>query len=88
MYEMFKDRQDYNYEDAWEAISEQIYPLCEDCRLMLAYGASLTISKSRLKKLRNAIDKHIQNPNYEPQITWEPEEKHIQGSCVSVSEQC
>lgn len=84
MYEWTKDDQDYDYEVAWETTSERILPFCEDCRLMLAFSASITISKSHLKKLREAIDKCLEDPDYEPEIYWEPEEKHTQGSCLSV----
>lgn len=85
MYELINDNQDYNYEDAWEATTEQIYPFCEDCRLMLAYSASLTVSKEHLIKLRNAIDKLLKDPDFEPEFSWEPQETHTSGSCLSVS---
>lgn len=85
MYEWTKDNKDYDYELAWETTSEQAYSFCEDCRLMLAYSASLTVSKDHLKKLRKVLDGMIRDPDYEPGATWDPEEVHTPGSCLSAS---
>lgn len=85
MYEWTKDNQDYDYEGAWEATTERIYPFCEDCRLVLAYSASLTVSRDRITQLRDAIDRLLKDPAYEPEVSWGPQETHTSGSCLSVS---